>query len=238
MGYDVSWHPISEKQIHKWYFDVLDNRSLADKLSVRIPDNQLEDESQRKEFEEFYLDKYKGTLKAAKGMEGSFNSTHAYCIAVTQGFFEEFFYTRGSALSFIEDEIIFDKYITSWDKIAPKKYLNNFEYDGLDGNYSGGVFLSPVQVGLVLEDYEKGNIKSMLETAFSHGRIDVFLKALNFAKSNKLGLLEATEVVEPSPDFREEPDCYCNLFNCDPDGINLFQIAAMEQINEIMRNQE
>lgn len=40
MGWDISYHPISEKQISEWYFDVLEN--------------QIED---------FYKEKYKETIK-------------------------------------------------------------------------------------------------------------------------------------------------------------------------------
>jgi len=235
MGYDVSWHPITEEQIQKWYFDVLEKSALADKLKVRVPADQLEHESQREEFESFYLDKYKTTLKTVMNMEGSFSRTHAYCIAVTQGSFEEFFYTRGAALSFIEDEDFFDKYITSWQKISPEKYLNNFVNDRLDSNYSGGVFLSPSQVEQLIDDYNKDkNTKTILDSIFSHGRIEIFLEALNFAKNKKMGLIEATEVVEPHPNINIEPTCYCNLFNCDFRGIGLFQAAAMQQIQKTL----
>jgi len=233
MGYDISWHPITVEQINKWYFDVLENSNLANKLKVRIPNDQLKYESQREEFEKFYLEKYKKVIESAKTMEGSFNQTHAYNIALVQGFFEEFFYTRGSAISFIMDDNFIDKYTTSWQKISPKKYLINFEQDSLDGNYSGGVYLSALQVKKLLQDYrEDENIKAILNQEFSHGRIDIFLQALNFAQKRNLGLLEATEVVEPYPDINMgDPICYCNLFNCHPRGINLFQMTVAEQLN-------
>ena len=239
MGYDISYHPISKAQMHKWYFDVLDDSSLLDKLETRVPSNQLKSESQRAEFEEYYLNKYKDVIKVSKTMKDSFSKTHAYIIAVVQGFFEEFFYTRGAALSFVEDDDFFDKYTTSWRDIAPKKYLENFEYDGLDENYSGGVYLSPTQVVQLLTDYEKDKkLKTTIDKLFSHNRIVIFLEALNFAKEKGLGLLEATEVVEPHPNSNIEPDCYCNLFNCDSKGITLFQMAAMEQMKEAMEQAE
>ena len=78
----------------------------------------------------------------------------------------------------------------------------------------------------MLKDYENEiATKTMLDEHFSHNRIEVFLDALNFAKEKGIGILEASEVVEPHPDFNEEPTCYCNLFNCDPKGITLFQMA-------------
>lgn len=239
MGYDISYHPISKEQIHQWYFDILEDIDLANKLKVRVPSKQLKNESQRNEFEEFYLNKYKETIETAKKMKGSFNRTHAYIAAIVQGFFEEFFYTRGAALSFIENDDFFNKYTTSWKEIAPTKYLENFESDGLFENYSGGVYLSHKQVEKLLVDYEKDkNLRDTIDELFSHDRINVFLNALKFAKEKGLGLLEATEVVEPHPDVKKEPTCYCNLFNCDPAGITLFQMAVMEQMKEAMELNE
>ena len=233
MGYDISWHPISEAQMHQWYFDAMENMDLVDGIHVRVPDNQLEDETEREETEAFYVDKYKETLETAKTFEGNFSKTHAYIIAVVQGFFEVFFYTRGSAISFIEEEDFGERYVTSWRHIAPEKYLEHFEYDGLDENYSGGVYLSPSQVARLLFDYENdARTKSVLDQMFSHGRIDIFLKALNFAKEKGLGLLEATEVIEPHPQLGGTHDCYCNVFNCDSEGITLFQMTCMQQIAE------
>ncbi|MNI03785.1 hypothetical protein D3C73_566930 [compost metagenome] len=85
-----------------------------------------------------------------------------------------------------------------------------------------------------MEDYHnKVEIKSELDQLFSEGRISIFLKALNFAKEHGLGLLEATEVVEPQPFDLNESKSYSNLFNCDKEGPLLYQAAAFEQIKDI-----
>ncbi len=238
MGYDVSYHPITEDQIHEFYFNVLEDISLADNLKVRVPNDQLKDESQREDFEQFYLDKYKETIRTSQEMDyDDFGTTHAFNIAVVQGFFEEFFYTRGSAISFIESDDFFEKYTTSWKHFVVNKHLTSFHDDKLDTNHCGGVYISPLQVSLLLQDYKQDlKLKNILDELFSDKRIDVFLTALTFAKEKGLGLLEATDVVEPHPDYYGEHTCYCNLFNCDPRGITLYQMAVAKQIESLANN--
>ena len=240
MGYDVSYHPITEEQIHKLYFNVIEDINLTDSLKVRVPSCQLKDESQRDEIEKFYLDKYKETIKTSiKMKDEDFGTSHAFNIAVVQGFFEEFFYTRGSALSFLDNDSFFKKYTTSWTKFVNSKYLNNYYGDKLNTNHSGGVFISPSQVSLILQDYDVDlDLKNTLDKLFSHKRIDVFLAALSYAKERNLGLLEATDVVEPHPDYYGEHVCYSNLFNCDPSGITLYQLAVRDQIEKMSKEDE
>lgn len=48
-----------------------------------------------------------------------------------------------------------------------------------------------------------------------------------------LGILEASDVVEPHPSLEEEPACYSNLFNCDFQGISLYYEAVMEQLESL-----
>ena len=49
-----------------------------------------------------------------------------------------------------------------------------------------------------------------------------------------VGLLEATEVVEPNPIRPNESVCYSNLFHCDRDGVYLYMDRAMQQIAQAM----
>ncbi len=227
MGWDISYHPISEKQINEWYFDVHKNIHLIEKLSI---ENNIED---------FYKEKYIETINA--GLETKkdaiFDKTHGYYIAVIQGFFQKFFYTRGAALSFIENPI-FDKYYKKWEELVSKEQLTHNIENRIIENYCSGVFIPYDKVVKLLDDYSSNTeIKSEIDNLFSHNRIDVFLKALNFAKVNTLGLLEATEVVEPNPTNLNSSSCYSNLYNCDPEGPMLYKKAAMEQIAAIEKQQ-
>ncbi|MEP0213947.1 MAG: hypothetical protein ABJD66_12065 [Cellulophaga sp.] len=227
MGWDISYHPINEKQINSWYFDVLDNQNLINTLAE---EHSLDD---------FYKDKYIDIIKVAleTSKEDSFDMTHGYYVAVVQGFFNKYFYTRGAALSFLEQPF-FEKYYKKWDQIIDQdKYSNNIS-NSISTNYSSGVYIPANMVVQLLQDYDtNAEVKSELDNLFSYDRIIVFLKALNYAKEHNLGLLEATEVVEPNPMDLNKSACYSNLFNCDLEGALLYQQAALEQLAEIEKKE-
>lgn len=220
MGWDISYHPISEKQMNHWYFDVLDDPSLVKKLSAEH------------KIEEVYQDKYAQTIEAGLDVDEDdiFDETHGYYVAVVQGFFDTFFYTRGSALSFSEEGLL-QTYFKSWDDIVPEEKLTHEVHHEIRDNYSSGVYIPADKVVELLDDYENDNdIKNELDNLFSHERIKVFLKALRYAKERNLGILEATEVMEPNPMDLNESGCYSNLYNCDTEGPLLFQEAVQKQI--------
>lgn len=224
MGFDVSYHPINENEMKRWYFDVLDNTSLIDELGEEY------------NIEDFYVEKYKDTIDVALNTDESenFEPTHGYFLAVVQGFFRKYFYIRGAAFSFlIENEPSFANYTTDWDTIISLKY-NNPRVGRIITNYSSGVYMSSKQVKQLLNDFNnKPSLRQQLIDFYSHARIDVFISALDYASDNDLGLLEATEVIEPNPLDLNKSTCYSNLFNCDTAGPLLYREAALEQLREI-----
>lgn len=224
MGYDISYHPISEDEIQEWYFDVLSNPSnLTDLAAIN-------------NFDQVDKEKYFHTISVAMDTKptDNFDKTHGYFIAVIQGFYRKYFYTRGSAFSFlIEDLPYFKNYTKTWDKILSFK-IENPVSNKIKMNYSSGVYIPADQVIALLNDYENNpKIKSELDRFFSDKRIEVFLSALKHSKEIGAGLLEATEVVEPNPFEMEKSISYSNLFNCDKEGVYLYIDAAEQQIREI-----
>lgn len=228
MGYDISYHPISEQEIQSWYFDALEDESIIEKLA------------QEHEIDEFYVEKYVDTINVAKQTAPTdyFDKTHGYYIAVIQGLFRTFFYTRGSAFSFlIQDKPQFKAYTTPWEDILQVKVPNPIVNSFVE-NYSSGVYMTAANVVQLLDDYQsKEEVKKELDDFYSHNRINVFLKALTAAKENNLGLLEATEVIEPNPLNLNESTCYSNLFNCDTEGALLYEETMLEQLRELEGNQ-
>ncbi len=224
MGYDISYHPIKEREIQEWYFDALKN------------ENVIDEQSKKYGIEDFYKEKYKDTISIAKTTDPneSFDKSHGYYIAVVQGFFRKHFYLRGSAFSFlIGQESIFERYTKKWQDILSFEIKNPI-HNSIIENYCSGVFIPADQVQKLLNDYKTNDeIGSSLDNFYSNGHIKVFLKALEFAKENNMGLLEATEVLEPNPLDLENSVSYSNLFNCDPEGALLYQKTALQQIEEI-----
>ncbi|SHF85432.1 hypothetical protein [Pedobacter caeni] len=224
MGYDISYHPINETEIREWYFDVLNDPELISGITDRY---QVDD---------FYKEKYQEVINIGLGTnsDDSFERSHGYYIAVVQGFLRKYYYTRGSAFSFLlEERPHFEKYTKDFKTIAPDS-VGTVISNRIVQNYSSGVFIPAGQVVQLLADYENDpSVKADLDAFFSDGRIKVFLKALEDAKQQGLGLLEATEVVEPNPLNLNDSACYSNLFNCDQEGAYLFKAAAMAQMKAI-----
>ncbi len=224
MGFDITYHPIKEREIQEWYFDGLKNENI------------VEEQAKKHKIEDFYKEKYKEVISAGKNTKPNekFDSSHGLFVAVVQGFFREHFYLRGSAFSFlIEREPIFEKYTKKWEDIVPFEIKNPVE-NRISQNYCSGVFISAEQVEQLLNDYETDEkIRLALDKFYSDGHISVFLKALESAKKHKAGLLEATEVVQPNLLDLDETTSYSNLYNCDPEGAYLYQKVALQQFEKI-----
>ena len=162
-----------------------------------------------------------------------FDKSHGFYIAVIQGFFRDYYYTRGSAFSFlVEQKPEYARYFTSWEQITPVSFQNPMQNRIIE-NYCSGVYLSPFkdmeQDQKVLED---------LEGLWSNGQIAVLKKALSAAAKSGVGLLEATEVVEPNPISPNESTSYSNLYHCDRDGVYLYIDTVSGQLADAIRKSE
>lgn len=221
MGFDISYHPIKETEIKEWYFDVINDRNLISSIADQYG------------VDDFYKEKYEQVIQIAAGTnpDDSFDRSHGYYIAIIQGLLRKYYYTRGSAFSFlIEERPYFEKYIKDFKAIVPDQISNPIA-NRITKNYSSGVYIPAKQVVQLLEDYENDpQLNADLNGFFSEQRIEIFLKALEAAQQLSLGLLEATEVIEPNPLDLNESGCYSNLFNCDQEGVYLFKQAAIGQL--------
>lgn len=230
MGFDISYHPIKVEQMEEWYF----NRLEEVKEGIY---SKVQEIAQRAGIDEFYVDKYMEVMKVAAkaGPDEIFEKTHGYYIAVVQGFFLPYYYTRGTGFSFlIEENPEMERYTTSWQEIIPPSIECPVEGKIFE-NYCGGIFMAPEQVKMLLSDYETdGKIKRVVDDFFEVN-LPVFLKALKYSSENGLGLLEATEVVEPNPTDLDQTISYSNLFNCDPEGALIYRDVALKQIAEFLK---
>lgn len=226
MGFDVSYHPINEDEMQHWYFDALEDQNIISSLAEKF------------DIHPFYQERYKEYLQKIKNEPSEvFDSSHGFNIAVSQGFVRKYFYTRGSAFSFLLDAYPeFEKYTKKWQDVF-KSEFNGVIHNRILENYSSGVFIPNGKVKELLNDYENNeNIRNILDEHYSQKRISVFLSALNFAKENRLGILEATDVIIPEPLDLNNSTCYSNLFNCDISGALLYKEAALEQIEKAFKD--
>ena len=234
MGYDVSFHPISPEEMREWYFTPLTwiQQGQEEKVLALAAQYGIED---------FYAEKYLDTLRVGAETEFNelFDKSHGFYIAVIQGFFRDYYYTRGSAFSFlVEEKPEYGRYFTSWAQVVPTVFPNPAENQIIE-NYCSGVYLSRDQVTQLLRDLEQEpKVLEDLEGVWSDGQLAVLKKALNAAAELGVGLLEATEVVEPNPIRPNESTSYSNLYHCDRDGVYLYIDAASRQIADAIRRSE
>ena len=234
MGYDVSFHPISPDEIQEWYFTPLTwiQQGQEEKVLALAAQYGIED---------FYAEKYLDTLRVGAETESNelFDKSHGFYIAVIQGFFRDYYYTRGSAFSFLlEEKPDYARYFTPWAQVVPTAFPNPAE-NRIVENYCSGVYLSPDQVMQLLKDMEQNpKVCEDLERIWSNGQFAVLKKALTAAAELEVGLLEATEVVEPNPISPNESTSYSNLYHCDRDGVYLYIDTVSAQLADVIGRSE
>ena len=234
MGYDVSFHPISPEEMREWYFTPLTwiQQGQEEKVLALAAQYGIED---------FYAEKYLDTLRVGAETESNelFDKSHGFYIAVIQGFFRDYYYTRGSAFSFLaEEKPEYERYFTSWGQVTPVSFPNPMQNRIIE-NYCSGVYLSPDQVIQLLKDMEQDpKVCEDLERIWSNGQIAVLKKALSAAAKSGVGLLEATEVVEPNPISPNESTSYSNLYHCDRDGVYLYIDTVSTQLADVIGKSE
>jgi hypothetical protein len=229
MGFDVSYHPISAQEMHEWYFD-------------RLPEIRKNKKSKAKNIaresgmEAFYVKRYIELLRQAVAQfsgSGLFESTHGFALAAIQGLFRQYYYTRGSSLTDLaEEDDTFLQYTTPITEalgFTPEEKV----YGSLPSNYASGLWLSPKNVSDFLEGLESSpSLKESFLLCFPDGQSAVVLKALRAAFAEELGLLEASEIIEPNPFDLNSSSSISNLFNCDSEGALLYQQVALGQIRD------
>ena len=231
MGYDISYHAIGKDEISQWYFKPL-------KLAQKGDFEAIAKIAREARMDEFYVEKYADGFRSALqyGTQEIFNKTHGFHLAVAQGYFREYFYTRGTAFSFLaEQSSKFKPYISDWREVLPKEFLAEFSgeiHNEIIENYCCGAYLNVAGVQNLLCDYEAGGeVKSAVDEFYAQN-LPVFLNALNLARELGVGLLEATEVVEPNPIDLNSSESFSNLFNCDTQGALIYAEIAAQQIGE------
>ena len=168
-----------------------------------------------------------------------FDKSHGFYIAVIQGFFRDYYYTRGSGFSFLmEEKPEYARYFTPWVQVVPTTFPNPVENQIIE-SYCSGVYLSQNQVIQLLRDLKQDQkMLEDLEEIWCDGQLAVLKKALKAAAEQGIGLLEATEVVEPNPIRPNESTSYSSLHHCDRDGVYLYMDAASRQIEDAIRRSE
>lgn len=230
MGWDITYHPLDPKEIESVYLAGLKDPST----SKTIVETYQLDES--------WVEGLAAWLQEQIDNPASdnFNSGYGHRIAVMAGLLRKYWYIRGSAFTFLlEENEKFQRYIADWKDILPEELLHLDISNGLTHNYMAGVFLPYQGLCALKKDYDLDpEIKTAIDEIFSHNRLPIFWQAVDYAIEHQLGLLEASEIVEPNPFEIESSNFLSDANNCHTEGIILYIEAATEQLMAVMESQE
>ena len=220
----------------RWYFDRLEEVRSGDRSGLVALAEEYRIGSDNSN-EEFCAARYQEIMDtAAKVQPGEpFDKTHSYILAAVQGLFRTYYYTRGGLYSNLMDQPAMAAYTLSFQRILGDRLQHPVQNRILE-NYSGGVYIPEEQVPRLLDDGQSGPVRAALESVFGN-TLPVFFKALERARQEGLGLLEATEVIEPNPLNIQETVCRSYLNNCDLDGVKIYIETCRRQLEEAVRSQ-
>lgn len=229
MGWDITYHPVGADEIQSIYFKGLTDHDHYKSLVTRFG------------VDDFYAEQLRSRFEEARNIDGdvSFQKGHAFYVAIISGFLRKHHYIRGGAFSFLAGDDVMARYVGDWKTLVPEAYRDRHFDNCLTENYCGGVYLPNEGLKKLREDYRSDSyVRSKMDETFSHGRLEIFWKAADIAIEDDLGLVEASEVVEPSPFNLNSSRSLSNLFNCHPDGALLYAEAASEQLAVAMKENE
>ena len=148
MGYDVSFHPISPKKCGNGILPLTwVQQGQEEKVLALAAQHGIED---------FYAEKYLDTLRVGAGQSRMSCLIKAMVyIAVVQGFFQDYYYTRGSSFSFLmEKKPEYARYFTPWAQVMPTPYPTRQKTRSLKTTAPACTCL-PTQVLRILRDLSR-----------------------------------------------------------------------------------
>lgn len=222
MGYDVTYHPLRESEVHTCFFDLRLDPQLRSAMYDRF--GLTEDEQQDL-----------NQLLDSHCEEDDFNTGDGIFLAAVAGFLRKYWYLRGAAFSFLFDTFPeYARYCRSWRELVPSPYHDTCQ-DGLSANYMVGCYISEAGAVALARDLDsRPEVQAHMAELFSHGRLAVFRKALDYAIGQQCGLIEVTDLLQPNPLDLEQSSFGTKADNCEMAGVALYVSAAIEQISEAM----
>ena len=226
MGWDITYHPMAPEEIQTLYMK-----------GMKQPDTTASEIVTQFQLSDDLIISLNDWFISLQEMEGDdFNALHGFCLASLLGLLRKYWYLRGGAFSFaVEENPVFQKYIVDWTTLLPDELLEFQVSNVLIQNYSVGCFIGPSQLKQLRSDYEQDpQVRQVMDSVFSHGRLPIFWKAVDYAIEHQLGLLEASEIFEPNPLDIEKSASKTTWDNLEAEGVALYVHTVQEQISQAL----
>ncbi|HEY3321969.1 MAG TPA: hypothetical protein VGP72_15995 [Planctomycetota bacterium] len=198
MGYDVTFHPVSVEDLQHFLFDVVDDPSLSTPRSQEISEKDKARQLVKQLYEkvpEWFSDK-----------SVPFNASVSFLAAILAGFRRPFWYSRGASLSFAADAVPeMGELFTPLPGIAKGSISKRADPSKgrITENYTASGIILPEKIEALQKLFPRIAPSLDANAKGYHFYSDDFrslLVATNFARSNGLGLIEASDVVVPAAD--------------------------------------
>lgn len=219
MGFDVTYHPVSELALDHFYFSLLSGHvSVAERCSQYNIDPI---------FEEKLTDWVRADRLLPTGT--CFDSTIGFHAAAAAGIFARFHYLRGSQLSRLPT---ITQYTKPWQQIAPQCITGLDVSNRITANYMSGVYVPADRIVQLRHDlHNDPALHAAVASEFPGRHLDVLLAAMDEAIQTGVGLLEATDVLEPDPFNLNATIGAANRLNCDLTGPLIYRDTALAQVS-------
>ena len=198
VSYDVTFHSISENELHRYVFDILKQPDLLNSRAKEVSSEKAKQDSFIELFEVFLIPWYvDGKVSTGdKITPENFDSYFSFGIASVAGFLHPYWYAQNTAISLLKDKIPFvDTLFESFSSLDNSP-LAKFEADSskkFTTNYSASGVLKNVSI---FRDWLEENRSSLMET-IHEDYFDSLMRALNYCVENQLYFIEASEIVIP-----------------------------------------
>jgi len=194
MGYDVTLHPVNRKEFKYYIEEIFDEPYFMDIKTATIHD---------KEQERAYLIRavYSNFSKFKEQLinkDASFEKTIGFAATAILGYLQPFWYLRNGLLSNLLNNAAFKEITSNLSCIVKEENKVFFDSgNGIDGNYSSGVFIQYQNIKKLLDKLDNIEFKNEIIETIGKENVDPLICCLNYCNANKLDLLESTDLCIP-----------------------------------------
>ena len=174
MGFDVTYHPVDEAGLHRFYFSLLSGEVTVAQRCQEFTIDPI------------FQEKLEGFVAEDRNLEVGtrFDSTLGWHAAAAAGIFARFHYLRNAMLSNLPG---IEAYTKPWQEIMPSA-SEVFTFDNrITENYSSGVFIPPEQIAPLRSALTDGTLSpDDVAKNFPGNQLNILLTAFDEAVSSIL----------------------------------------------------
>lgn len=184
MGYDITFHPVSEKELRYYFFDVVENHDLAEVRAHELAKSEYD--------YEWLLGIYNNFPDWLHSQE-EIEPTFAYAAAAVAGFIHPYWYLRGQALTFLDTKHpIVSLFVPLTELGGPKLASLGPEATIISRNYSASGYLPHNRLDELQQLLSESDVE--VSEIFSERGKESLQVTIKYAKENGLGFIEASDI--------------------------------------------